>query len=352
MRTTTNRTLGRKMLVLIGAAALVAATLACGGDEATDSTAATSIPETSAGVTGDPVAATGDSGTVKDLEYLSTGEDSLPIDVYRPDGDGPFPVIVVFHGNGGSGKDSPYTRRAASALAESGLVVFAPTWSGFPTPTADGWLGDVDRASCALAYAEEHAAEYGGNPDALATFGWSAGAHPAAWLALGHGSPGAGCVVETDPTVPNGAVLIDSEYFLHSNYFDPMFEDEGDATRSIVAGFIDPTAWATADQATFRLVAAETQGTYVRSIDDPTDPGGWLAQRDADGSLTADLERLGALDDGQIDYIDEAELLQLRLEGAGIDATFTTASGDHSDTVGAVNDAILIPAALEATGSG
>ena len=90
----------------------------------------------------------------------------------------------------------------------------------------------------------------------------------------------------------------------------------------------------------------------MRSIDDPSDPASWLTQRDVDGSLTADLEGLDALEDGGIDYIDEARLLQLRLERSGIDATFTTVPGDHTDAVGPTNDATLIPAALEATGVG
>ncbi len=351
MRTTNHRTIWRKMLGLMGAAALVASALACGGDEATESTATTSNPETvvTDGTTADPV----EEETLTDLEYLSTGTESFAIDVHRPDGDGPFPVIVAFHGATAEGKDSSYARRMAEALAESGLVVFTPTWNhDFTLPTAaDGWMESMDRASCALAYAEAHAPDYGGDLDSLATFGWSAGAHPAAWLALGHGAPGEGCVADTDPSTPDGAVLIDSEYFLHSDYFQPLFDNDPDGSSAIVAGFVDPTTWSTADEATIRLIAAEVQGASVRSIADATDPTSWLAQRDGDGSLTADLESLGALEDGQIDYIDEAELLQLRLEGAGIDATFTTASGDHSDTVGAVNDAILIPAALEATGS-
>ncbi len=288
--------------------------------------------------------------TVTDVEYLSTGTESFALDVYQPEGDGPYPVIVLFHGASGSGKNSPYTRRMAEALSASGLVVFAPTWNAFPQPTSEGWFEAMDRGSCALAYAEEHAPNHGGDLSAVATFGWSAGAQPAAWLALGHGTPTEGCVAGTDPTVPDGAVLIDSEYFLHTTYFQPLFDSELDTARSMVAGFIDPTSWSVADEANFQLAAAEVQDE--RWIDDPSDPASWLTQRDADGSLTADLEGLDALEDGGIDYIDEARLLQLRLEAAGIDATYTTLSGDHSDAVGPTNDAILIPAALEATGAG
>jgi acetyl esterase/lipase len=291
--------------------------------------------------------------TIADLEYLSTETESFALDVYQPDGEGPFPVLVLFHGSTPQGKDSHHTRRMAEALAASGLVVFAPTWNvSLTTLTGDGWQESMDRASCALAYAEEHAPDHGADPSALATIGWSAGAQPAAWLALGHGTPGDGCAVDTDPTVPNGAVLIDSEYFLHTDYFQRLFDNDAGAASAIVAGFIDPTTWSTADDATFRLVAAETQGMSVRSIGDPTDPTSWLAERDADGSLITELEGLGALEDGQVDYIDQAMLLQLRLERAGVDATFNTVPGDHTDAVCPTNDATLIVATHEATGAG
>ena len=79
--------------------------------------------------------------TVTDLEYLSTETESFALDVYQPEGDGPYPVIVLFHGATAEGKDSHHTRRMAEALAASGLVVFAPTWNAeFTTLTGDGWL--------------------------------------------------------------------------------------------------------------------------------------------------------------------------------------------------------------------
>lgn len=129
-----------------------------------------------------------------------------------------------------------------------------------------------------------------------------------------------------------------------------MFDSEPDPARRIVAGFVDSANWSTAGGATFRLAAAGTQALLVRPIDDPSDPASWLAERDVDGTLVADLQGLGALDDGTVDHRDEAMLLQFRLDRAGIDADLTTLTGDHSTVVGRADDQAMIEAALEATG--
>ena len=65
-------------------------------------------------------------------------------------------------------------------------------------------------------------------------------------------------------------------------------------------------------------------------FDDPWDETGWLAQRDPDGSIRDDLDRLGQLDDGVISFIDEAQFMALRLEEAGIDVTLDNYPGGHT----------------------
>jgi hypothetical protein len=71
-------------------------------------------------------------------------------------------------------------------------------------------------------------------------------------------------------------------------------------------------------------------GTAPRSFDDPWDETGWLAQRDPDGSIRDDLDRLGQLDDGVISFIDEGEFMALRLEEAGIEVTLDSYPGQHT----------------------
>jgi dienelactone hydrolase len=108
--------------------------------------------------------------------------------VFAPDAEGPWPVVVAFHGIGGTGQDMA---EIATRLAREGSVVFVPTYETDIT-TQEG----VDRAAvdaeCGYRFARSIAAEYGGDLDQPVTFvGWSLGASAA--LAVG-------LTEEIDPT--------------------------------------------------------------------------------------------------------------------------------------------------------
>jgi dienelactone hydrolase len=108
--------------------------------------------------------------------------------VFAPDAEGPWPVIVAFHGVGGTPEDMA---EIATRLAREGNLVFAPTYATDIT-TQEG----VDRAAvdaeCGYRFARSLAAEYGGDLDQPVTFvGWSLGASAA--LAIG-------LTEEIDPT--------------------------------------------------------------------------------------------------------------------------------------------------------
>ena len=75
--------------------------------------------------------------------------------VFAPDGEGPWPVVVAFHGIGGTGQDMA---EIATRLAREGSVVFVPTYETDIT-TQEG----VDRAAvdaeCGYRFARSIAAE-------------------------------------------------------------------------------------------------------------------------------------------------------------------------------------------------
>ena len=125
-----------------------------------------------------------------------------------------------------------------------------------------------------------------------------------------------------------GAVLGDADYFLHYTFFDAGFDADAEGMLPSGAGSIDPASWPDDMSTRFRLWAAEG-GSFPRTFDDPWDEDGWFAQRDPDGTIRADLDELGALDDGAVDYIDAGLLLATRLQQAGIDATLDILPGGH-----------------------
>jgi acetyl esterase/lipase len=323
-------------------AAVVTAIITAGCSNGSDTPSATSSvsPPTSAAATTTPTppATSAPSPpepsftTTTDLVYLTVDGVELHIDVYTPASPGPWPVVVAFHGRSDQGKDAPSNTTVAAAAAAAGMMVYAPTWySGDPFPIA---IDDIDKltnaGNCAVAYAQQHAADHGGDAARTVTYGFSAGTGPALASALAPSDVAiAGCNARTTPEPVAGVVLGDGEYFWQSEAFDDAFRDDLDAMQASVATFTEPAAWPDDLEATFFLWAAE-DGTAPRSTGDPWDASGWLAQRDPAGSLRDDLERLDQLGDGVISYIDSAQLLRLRLAEAGHDVTLAITPGGHT----------------------
>ena len=114
----------------------------------------------------------------------------IPVRIYTPEGEGPFPVITYFHGGGfvvGDLDTQDMIARGLCAGTDSVVVSvdyrLAPEHR-FPASFEDGWA--------ALQWVGENAAEIGGDPQRLAVAGDSAGgviASAAALLARDAGAP-------------------------------------------------------------------------------------------------------------------------------------------------------------------
>lgn len=285
-----------------------------------------------------------------DIPYMT--HDGVPylLDVYVPANDAPWPVVVAFHGLSSAGKNAGSNTVVVEAAAAQGMLVVAPTWlGGDPFPlTIDDIEQPAPIGNCAVAFAQRQAAALGGDPDHTVVYGFSAGTEPAILAALSPGDePIPGCEVETPPGPVRGALLGDGEYFLHSESFDGAFNGDLEGMRSQVALRTDPAAWDGDPDLEFSIWAA-AEGTGARAIDEQPDETGWLATRDPSGTIRADLERLGRLDDGVVDYVDAAHLLAYRLSAAGIDVTLDILPGGH-DTSDKVDELV---ASLQALASG
>ncbi|MEI6440695.1 MAG: carboxylesterase family protein [Alphaproteobacteria bacterium] len=118
--------------------------------------------------------------------FRSTGdsEDCLYLDVHRPAGDGPFPVMVWIYGGAfTSGSTGMYAD--PSALVSKGVVVVAMNYRlgalGFLAHPAlrdsDGSAGDygIMDQQAALRWVQDNIAGFGGDPKNVTIFGESAG---------------------------------------------------------------------------------------------------------------------------------------------------------------------------------
>jgi acetyl esterase len=111
-----------------------------------------------------------------------TLEGGLRLRLYRPEGKGPFPLLLYFHGGGwviGDLESHDHVCRALSRRAA--LLVISVDYRLSPeTP----FPGPLDDCAAALVWAADHAAEFGGDARRMAVGGDSAGANLAAGLAL------------------------------------------------------------------------------------------------------------------------------------------------------------------------
>jgi acetyl esterase len=106
----------------------------------------------------------------------------VPVRIYRPEGDGPFPLLVWYHGGGwviGSvaGADATCRRLAAQA----GAVVVSVDYRLAPEHP---FPGPVEDCYAATRWAVEHAAEWDADASRLAVGGDSAGGNLAAVMCL------------------------------------------------------------------------------------------------------------------------------------------------------------------------
>lgn len=122
-----------------------------------------------------------------DQIYARRPDGNLPADVYVPAGEGPFPGVIVIHGGGWANGERSDMRRVAEHLAASGFVAINITYRLLP---AHRFPAQIHDCKAAVRWARVHARRLRLDPERLAAFGYSAGAHLA--LLLGTTGPGEG----------------------------------------------------------------------------------------------------------------------------------------------------------------
>ena len=109
----------------------------------------------------------------------------LLADIYVPEGQGPFPAVVVIHGGGWRSGDRAQVQGIAERVARGGYVAVNITYRLVPEAQFPAPVLDVQQA---IRWLRANAASYHADPSRIGAWGYSAGAHLAA-LAAGL-SPG------------------------------------------------------------------------------------------------------------------------------------------------------------------
>jgi acetyl esterase len=106
----------------------------------------------------------------------------LPIRIYTPEGEGPFPGLVFFHGSGWTISNIELTDTPHRALANrTGCVLVAVNYQKAPEHKFPVPFDDAYGATCWVA---EHAAEFDIDPEGIGVGGDSAGGNLAAAVCL------------------------------------------------------------------------------------------------------------------------------------------------------------------------
>ena len=106
------------------------------------------------------------------------------LDIYRPAGIPPFPVLVFLYGGSWDSGSREIYRFLGGAFAAHGFMTVVPDYRLFPAIRYPAFLEDC---AAALAWTRRHITEYGGSSAPPTLMGHSAGAYNAAMLALDPG---------------------------------------------------------------------------------------------------------------------------------------------------------------------
>jgi len=219
------------------------------------------------------------------------------LDLYLPEGQSGFPVVVWFHGGGLTAGDKAEGTQAAIArtLAAHGVAVASVNYRLSPQAKFPSY---VDDAAASVAWVLDHIGDYGGDANAVFVSGHSAGGYLAAMAGLdahylgayGHGTgelaglmPISGQMV-THATVRDERGLDNQQPLIDAAA--PAFHVSADAPPVLaIAGSDDLAARSEENRyfvaaleavghadATFREFAGRNHGTIVSQIPQADDP--------------------------------------------------------------------------------
>src|SRR5213594_1024798 len=118
---------------------------------------------------------------VEDIEYLRHGNTPYLATIYRPQGAGPFPIMVELHGGAWCRSDRHGDKVIHEALAKSGVIVATLDWRQPPAAPYPASFQDIHYG---IRWIKAKAKELNGQADAVGVAGNSSGGHQAMLIAM------------------------------------------------------------------------------------------------------------------------------------------------------------------------
>ncbi len=181
----------------------------------------------------------------------------LELDVWHPENDAGWPVIVTLHGR-------PRTRAdmepIARLLVASGAVVFNADYRG-SARVERGYPMSYEDVGCAVRFARAHAAGYGGDPSRIVLVGHSFGTYVGSIVMLNGDAYDGACLAEGGSAEPDAFVGLSGSYHWHD---EPIWTTFFGARRSAA-----PARWRDGDPHTHIGGNADSAWWFVTERTDP-----------------------------------------------------------------------------------
>lgn len=159
----------------------------------------------------------------------------LSLDVYRPQStQAPAATVVFLYGGAWKRGERGQYAFVGERLAQSGVLAIVADYRTYPEATFPGFVED---AADAVAWAREHAPEFGGDPARLFVMGHSAGAQIAALLGTDAGYLGR---IGMQPRDLSGVIGLSGPYdFEVGTTYAPIFGAPSQWPRAMAVNFVD-----------------------------------------------------------------------------------------------------------------
>jgi len=139
------------------------------------------------------------AGIERDLPYVQKGGRLRKLDVFRPPGKPPHPVMVYIHGGGNHVGDKRTYDRICMTFASAGCLVFNANYRLSPRA---GYREQLQDTAAAVNWVHRNADRYGGDLGRVFLAGDSAGAYHAAMYAAERLNPGLSRALDIEPSMP------------------------------------------------------------------------------------------------------------------------------------------------------
>src|SRR2546427_4011382 len=118
---------------------------------------------------------------IEDVEYIRHAGAPLLARLYRPQGAGPFPIMVELHGGAWCRSERLADKLIHETLAKTGVIVAALDWRQPPVAPYPASFQDIHYA---IRWLKAQATALGSRPDLVGSMGNSSGGHQAMLLGM------------------------------------------------------------------------------------------------------------------------------------------------------------------------